>query len=292
MILEHLLSKLPWIKEKVVKIEAKNSHGSYVVDFSGLDPSPVCAPFEKELRKCSAQRCMTVLEIASYLGRGAIVNCKEPYLREWMLQLNNTPHTNVYTMKVEQRRPRLKPEDIYAVAHKDVSKREAPDRLQKGDQTTVTCTHRPSPHKTAVNAVNADAETDPNTAHPTDTSFNAVGHPEPPAKKTAHPGSKPPPSNKYVWVPCSRNCKQRKKTDMDYCMHWGVTNSTSWTGKPDSPCNDSHWAVWGTSMGGKPKGGCGDKGGGGGKGGGGDKGGGGVKGNEGGKVARYQRGRW
>ena len=51
VIREQLLSKLPWIKEKVVKQEAKNSPDSYVVDFSGLDPSPGPAPFEKVLRK-------------------------------------------------------------------------------------------------------------------------------------------------------------------------------------------------------------------------------------------------
>ena len=45
VIREQLLSKLPWIKEKVVKQEAKNSPNSYVVDFSGLDPSPGRAPF-------------------------------------------------------------------------------------------------------------------------------------------------------------------------------------------------------------------------------------------------------
>ena len=156
MIREQLLSKLPWIKEKVVEKEAKNSQGSCVVDFSGLDPSPGRAPFEKELKKYCAQRCTTVAEIVSYAGPGVIVDCEDPYLQEWVLKLNNTPHTNGHTMKVEQRRPRLKPEDIYALAYKDVSKREALDRLNRGDKTTVTYTHRPSPHKTAVNAVNAD----------------------------------------------------------------------------------------------------------------------------------------
>ena len=67
---EQLLSKLPWIKEKVVKQEAKNSPDSYVVDFSGLDPSPGRALFEKELTKYSAQRCATVPEIASYSRPG------------------------------------------------------------------------------------------------------------------------------------------------------------------------------------------------------------------------------
>ena len=70
MIREQLLSKLPWIKEKVVKQEAKNSPDSYVVDFSGLDPSPGRAAFEKEFRKYSAQRCTTVPEMFPILGRG------------------------------------------------------------------------------------------------------------------------------------------------------------------------------------------------------------------------------
>ena len=95
--------------------------------------------------------------------RGAIVDCNDPYLQEWVLQLNSTPHTNGYNMRVEQHRPRLKPEDIYAPAHKEIWEIEALDRLNRGDQTTVTYIHRPSPHKTAVNAVNADATADLNT---------------------------------------------------------------------------------------------------------------------------------
>ena len=62
---EQLLSKLPWIKEKVVKKEARNSQGSYVVDFSGLDPSLGPASFEKDSRNDSAQSCTTVPEIVS-----------------------------------------------------------------------------------------------------------------------------------------------------------------------------------------------------------------------------------
>ena len=139
---EQLLSKLPLVKEKVVKKEAKNSHGSYVLDLSGLDPSPGHARIEKELRKYSAQRCTTVPEILSYSGPGVIVDCKDPYLQEWILQLNNTPHTRGYTMKVEQRRTRLQPEDIYPLANKDVLVREALDCHNKGDKTTVTNTHR------------------------------------------------------------------------------------------------------------------------------------------------------
>ena len=41
----------------------------------------------------------------------------------------------------------------------------------------MTHTHSPSPHKTAVNAVNADATSYPNTAQPTGTPVDAVGHP-------------------------------------------------------------------------------------------------------------------
>ena len=172
----------------MVKKEVQNNQGSYVVDFSGLDPSLGPAQFEKKLRKHSSQRCTMVPEIVSFSGPGVIVDCKDPYLQEWVLQLSKRPHTNGYTMKVEQRRPRLQPEDIYALAHKDVSEREPLDRLNRGDKTTVTYTLRPSPHKAAVNAVNVDTTTDPNTAEPTDTSVNAVGHPRPLSKKTADPG--------------------------------------------------------------------------------------------------------
>ena len=80
VIREQLLSKLPWIKEKVVKEEAKNSKGSYVVDFSGLDPLLGRAPFGNELRRYSAQRCTTVPEIVFFSEPGVIVDCKEPTL--------------------------------------------------------------------------------------------------------------------------------------------------------------------------------------------------------------------
>ena len=256
VIWEQLLSKLPWIKEKVVKQEAKKSPDSYVADFSGLDPSPCRAPFEKELRKYSAERCTTVPEMVSYSPPGVIVDCKDPSLQEWILQLNNTPHTRGYTMKVEQRRPRLKLEEIYALAHKSVSERKAPKRLNKGDKTTVMCTHRLSHKKTAVNAVNADATADPNTSKPADTFVNAVGHPKAPAKKAVDPWPKPPPT---PWVPCSNRSKTRKQREMDMSwIDWGATNSTLWTCKPNSPCNDTHWSVAGKSKGGKPKG-CGER---------------------------------
>ena len=114
------------------------------MDFSGLDPSPGRTPFENEIRRYSAQRCTTVPDIVSFFGLRVIVDCKDPYLQEWILQLNNTPHTRGSTMRVQQRRPRLKPEDIYALAQKEVSEREALERLNKGDKTTVTYTHLPS----------------------------------------------------------------------------------------------------------------------------------------------------
>ena len=199
------------------------------------------------------------------------------------MQLNNTPHTGSYSMKVEERRPRLKPEEMYALANKSVSERKALERLNKGDMTTVTYTHRPSHNKTAVSAVNVDTTANPNTSEPADTSVNAVGHPKPLAKNTVDPRPKPPPS---FWFPCSNLWKTRKQTEMDMSgIDWGATNSTLWTCKPSSPCNDTHWSVVGKSKGGKPKGGGGDKGGGGCKGGGG-------KGDKGGKGALYGRGRW
>ena len=269
---KQLLSKLPLIKEKVVKQEAKNSPDSYVVDFSGLEPSPGRAQFEKELRKYSAQRCTTDPEIVYYSGPGVIADCKDPYLQEWILQLNNTPHARACTMKVEQRRPCLKPEDIYALAHKNVSEREALERLNIGGKTTVTYTHCPCHNETALNAVNANATADPNTAEQADTSVNTVGHLEPPVKKTVGPGPKPPPS---FWVPCSKHWKTRKQTDIYYHIDCVVTKNTLWTCKPNSPCNDTHWSVAGKSKACKPRGGGRDKGGSGGKGGGGrgDKGG-------------------
>ena len=125
----------------------------------------------------------------------------------------------------------------------------------------MTYSHHSSPHETAVNAVNADATADLNTPQPTDTSVNAVGYPKPPARKTANPGSKPPPYNQPVWVLCSKHWKERKQTDMDYGIHWGITNSTLGVCRPNSPCNVSRWAVsqkhdWavkgGKSKGGKP----------------------------------------
>ena len=140
------------------------------------------------------------------------------------MQLNDTPHTHGYTMKLEQRRPRLKHEEIYALAHKRVLEREALKRLNKGDKTTVMYTHRPSHNKTAVNAVHADATADPNISEPANTSVNAVGHPKPPAKKTVGPGPKPPPTS---WVLCSKHWKTRKKTEIDMSwIDWGATNTT------------------------------------------------------------------
>ena len=102
----------------MVEKEAKNTQGSCVVNLSGLDPSPGCAPFEKELRKYCAQCCTTVPDIVSYAGPGVIVDCKDSYLQEWVLRLNKKPQTNGHTMKVEHNRPRLKREDIYALAYK------------------------------------------------------------------------------------------------------------------------------------------------------------------------------
>ena len=81
VIWKQLLSKLPWIKERIVEKEAKNSLGSCVVDFSCLDPSPGRALFEKELKKYCAECSTTFRDIFSYLGPGMIVDCKDPYLQ-------------------------------------------------------------------------------------------------------------------------------------------------------------------------------------------------------------------
>ena len=42
-----------------------------------------------------------------------IVDCKDEYLMAGVLGFNNSPHANGYTMKVEQRRPRLDPDAIH-----------------------------------------------------------------------------------------------------------------------------------------------------------------------------------
>ena len=70
VIREQLLSKLLWIKEKVVKQEAKNSPDSYVVDFSGLDPSPGRAPFEKNSGNIALKVALRFLRLFPILGRG------------------------------------------------------------------------------------------------------------------------------------------------------------------------------------------------------------------------------
>ena len=260
-------------------------------DFSGLGPALGRNSCEKELRIYCAQHCTTRLEIMSYAGPGVIVDYKDPYLLEWVFRLSNTSQANGHTTKVEEHRLRLKAEDIYALAYEDVSKRGPLERLNGGGKTMVTYTHRPSPEKTALNAVNADATMTPNTAKPTDNSVNAEGHPKPTAKKNADPSSSSPasrlpPSNQPVWVPCSKYRKTTKQTDMEYRIDCNVTDGTFGVCKTDSPCNDSHWAVpqsndWavkgGSPKGGKPKGGGGDMGG---------------RGNKGGKGAPYGRGRW
>ena len=158
-------------------------------------------------------------EIFSSSGPGVIVDCKDPYPQEWILKLNNTPHTRGYTMKVEQRRPRLKPEDIYALAHKNVSKREGLQRLNKGDKTTVTYTHPPSNNKTAVNAVNADATADPNTAEPADTSDQRLGSVETSGEENCRPRA-------FLLGSVFETLETRKRTEMDYHIEWFVTNST------------------------------------------------------------------
>ena len=131
--------------------------------------------------------------------------------------------TQPYTSHTRLHYESLKPAKIYALAHKSVSEREAVERLNKGDKTTVMYTHHPSHNGTALNAIDADATADPNTSEPADTSVNAVGHPKPLAKKTVDPGPKPPPT---FWVPCSKHWKTRKQTETD--MSWiygGATNS-------------------------------------------------------------------
>ena len=69
--------------------------------------------------------------LQSHAGRRVRVDCKDKYQLELVLQLNNTPQRNGHTMRVEKLRPGFKPEDIYALAYKDVLKREALHRLSR-----------------------------------------------------------------------------------------------------------------------------------------------------------------
>ena len=206
------------------------------------------------------------------------------------LDLHNSTHVNGYTMKVEQHRPGWSPDGIYVLAYKEVPKRESLERLDQGEKTTVTHTHHPFPHKTTVNAVNANSSAkqfpspttvekqmaNENAAKPTNTYVNAVGNnknstakvsPNPPS---ASPVPKAAASKQPIWVPCCKHWKKQKHTEMDYRINWGAANGTIWVCKPNSLYNDSHrgipqnndWAVkGGKPNGGKPKGGWGNKGG-------------------------------
>ena len=137
--------------EKVVDKEAKAVLNSFVVDFSGLDPSPGHTAFEKVLQKYCAKYSSTPPDIL--LCPGGTIDCKDGYVMAKLLALKNSPHANGYTMKVEQCRPRLDPDAIYNLAYKEVLKKEFLERLNRGDNTTVTDTHCPSPQTRAVNAL-------------------------------------------------------------------------------------------------------------------------------------------
>ena len=84
----------------------------------------------------------------------------------------------------------------------------------------MTYTHRPSPHKTAANAVNADAmrknTVNQNTAEPKDTSSNAVGNPKSTAKKTANLSSSPPVSK----LPPSLGAQKQHKVQICSANPW------------------------------------------------------------------------
>ena len=70
MIREQLLSKLPWIKKKVVKKAAKNSQDSYVVDFSGLDPSRVASHSKMNTGNIALNVALRFLRLFPIRGRG------------------------------------------------------------------------------------------------------------------------------------------------------------------------------------------------------------------------------
>ena len=66
-----------------------------------------------------------------------IVDWKDPSLMKQLLGLNNTPHTNGYRMKVQQRRTPLKYHEIYALAYKDLG-RERPSNVS-AEETRGRC---------------------------------------------------------------------------------------------------------------------------------------------------------
>ena len=70
VIREQLLSKLPWIKEQVVKQEAKNTPDSYVADFGGLDPSRVAPHSKKDSGNIALNVALRFLRLFPILGRG------------------------------------------------------------------------------------------------------------------------------------------------------------------------------------------------------------------------------
>ena len=121
-----------------------------------------------------------------------------------VLELNSTPHTNGYTMKVDQRKPRLKHDEKYALAYKDILKRKALEHPHPGDKTAVTWTKRSSPQETAVNAFNSHstanaAPTERKTVNPnTEFLTHANKSPNP---CSSSPMPKPPPSNRPILVP-------------------------------------------------------------------------------------------
>ena len=70
VIRELLLRKLPWIKEEVVRQEAKNGRDSYLVDFSGLDPCRVAPHSKKNSGKIALNVALRFLRLFPILGRG------------------------------------------------------------------------------------------------------------------------------------------------------------------------------------------------------------------------------
>ena len=70
VIREQLLSKLPWIKQKLVKQEAKNSPESYVVDFSGLTLRQVAPHSKNNSGNIALNVALRFLRLFPVLGRG------------------------------------------------------------------------------------------------------------------------------------------------------------------------------------------------------------------------------
>ena len=93
IIREELLSRLPWIKEKVAEKEAKATLTTIVVEFGELDPLPGLSQFENKLTKFCITSSLTSPTFLHYLGPGVAVDCKDGWTMAKLLGLTNTAQT-------------------------------------------------------------------------------------------------------------------------------------------------------------------------------------------------------